>query len=77
MNLTDRERDVLRGAANGERAWETARRLDIAHQTVKSHRKAILRKLGARSMAQAIALVEPALYTDGRQFDPDPGNVGC
>jgi DNA-binding NarL/FixJ family response regulator len=52
--LTNRELEVLRGAANGETAKETAARLGKSFETIKDHRKSAIRRLGARSIAQAI-----------------------
>jgi DNA-binding NarL/FixJ family response regulator len=54
--LTRREREVLRLLVEGERSEEIARRLFISRKTVGSHIENILRKLGVRSQAQAIAL---------------------
>lgn len=51
--LTERQWDVLYGASHGETAAETAERLKIAVDTVKDHRKALLERLEARSMAEA------------------------
>ena len=53
--LTARQWDVLYGAAHGETAVATARRLRIAENTVKDHRKALLERLEARNMAEATA----------------------
>jgi RNA polymerase sigma factor (sigma-70 family) len=52
--LTPSELDVLRGAAVGETAVETAKRLSKSIETVKSQRRAAIRRLGARSIAQAV-----------------------
>jgi RNA polymerase sigma factor (sigma-70 family) len=52
--LTNRELEVLRGAANGETTKETAARLGKSFETIKDHRKSAIRRLGARSIAQAI-----------------------
>ncbi len=54
--LTPSELDVLRGAAGGETAHETARRLRKSIETVKSQRRTALKRLGARSIAQAVFL---------------------
>jgi RNA polymerase sigma factor (sigma-70 family) len=53
-SLTPSELEVLRGAALGETAEETADRLRKSVDTVKSQRRAALRRLGARSIAQAV-----------------------
>jgi DNA-binding NarL/FixJ family response regulator len=52
--LTDREREILIGVAQGESNSEVAARLFIAEQTVKTHVSRILAKLGARDRAQLV-----------------------
>lgn len=52
--LTDRERQVLRIAAEGVSAKEIARRLFLAHGTVRNHLSSIMRKTGTRNRLQAI-----------------------
>jgi DNA-binding CsgD family transcriptional regulator len=47
---------VLRLLVEGLRSEEIARRLFITRKTVGTHIENILRKLGVRSQAQAIAL---------------------
>lgn len=54
--ITARELDVLRGVAAGETSRETSRRLFLAEQTIRHHRASILRKLDARTAAQAVAV---------------------
>ncbi|MER5882671.1 helix-turn-helix transcriptional regulator [Streptomyces sp. NPDC001941] len=54
--LSPVERDVLFGLAIGETSEETAARLCRNVETVRSHRRHIYRRLGARSGAQAVAL---------------------
>jgi RNA polymerase sigma factor (sigma-70 family) len=54
--LTARELDVLRWAARGASARETAARLGRGEQTIASQRKRVIGKLGARNMAHAIAI---------------------
>lgn len=62
--LTDREREILVGIAQGESNSELAARLFIAEQTVKTHVSRILSKLGARDRAQlVIAAYEAGLVT--------------
>lgn len=62
--LTDREREILVGIAQGESNSELAARLFIAEQTVKTHVSRILAKLGARDRAQlVIAAYEAGLVT--------------
>jgi RNA polymerase sigma factor (sigma-70 family) len=52
--LTPSELEVLRGAALGETAEETADRLSKSVDTVKTQRRTALRRLGAKSIAQAV-----------------------
>lgn len=49
--LTPRERDVLRGIANGRTNKEVASALGISHRTVETHRENIMRKLAIHSVA--------------------------
>lgn len=67
--LTDREREVLIGVAQGERSKEIAARLGITERTVKAHLASIYNKFGVDSRAAAIAvasqrgLISPADLT--------------
>ncbi|MBA3797930.1 MAG: response regulator transcription factor [Actinomycetota bacterium] len=54
--LTEREREVLVCIAKGLSNQELAQQLFIADNTVKTHVKRILTKLGARDRAQAIVI---------------------
>jgi DNA-binding CsgD family transcriptional regulator/tetratricopeptide (TPR) repeat protein len=54
-NLTPREVEVLGLVADGLRSSEIAERLFLSRKTVDNHVSAILRKLGARSRAEASA----------------------
>ena len=54
--LNDRETEVLAGAAEGETAAQTGARLYLSPETVKSYRKRIIEKLGARNATHAVAL---------------------
>jgi DNA-binding NarL/FixJ family response regulator len=54
--LTDREREVLQLLATGLRQDDIAKRLFISRKTVGTHVGNILRKLGVRSQAQAVAV---------------------
>jgi len=55
-DLTPRELEVLRGAANGNRNREIGEKLFISEDTVKVHIKHILEKLGASDRTQAVAV---------------------
>ena len=54
--LTEREIEVLREVANGNRNREIAERLFISEETVKVHIKHIMEKLGATDRTQAVAI---------------------
>ena len=56
VGLSPRERDVLAEVLSGYGNKMIAGRLHISEDTVKSHMKAIFRKLGARDRAHAVAL---------------------
>ena len=54
--LTEREIDVLRHVATGNRNREIGERLFISEETVKVHIKHIMEKLGASDRTQAVAI---------------------
>lgn len=54
--LSDRETEVLRFAAEGNRNQDIARKLFIAVETVKVHMKHIMGKLDANDRTQAVAI---------------------
>lgn len=54
--LTEREMDVLRQIAGGNRNRDIAERLYISEETVKVHIKHIMAKLGASDRTQAVAI---------------------
>ena len=56
VKLTSRELDVLSLAAEGSSAKETGQRLFISEDTVRTHRRKILKKLGARNMTHAVTI---------------------
>jgi DNA-binding NarL/FixJ family response regulator len=62
--LTDREREVLGLLANGLRQDDIAERLFISRKTVGTHVGNILRKLGVRSQAQAVAVAYRGEFGD-------------
>lgn len=54
--LSDRELEILALVADGLDSKEIARELFLSHETVRTHMTHALRKLGARSRAQAVAV---------------------
>jgi DNA-binding CsgD family transcriptional regulator len=54
--LNERETEILAGAADGETAVQTGQRLYLSPETVKSYRKRIIAKLGARTGTHAVAV---------------------
>ncbi len=56
MNLTERECEILKGVANGERSKEIAARLRITERTVRGHLTTIYNKLNVDSRAAAVAV---------------------
>jgi NarL family two-component system response regulator YdfI len=54
LHLTEREQEVLRLAARGERNKEIARRLGITTRTVAAHLSSIYGKLGVDSRVSAV-----------------------
>ena len=55
-SLTQRERDVLIHVAGGHRNREIAKVLSISQDTVKTHLKHIIDKLGARDRTEAVTI---------------------
>ena len=54
--LTPRVCDTLAGPAAGATAAQTGARLFLSSETVKSYRKRVIAKLGARNGTHAVAL---------------------
>jgi DNA-binding NarL/FixJ family response regulator len=54
--LSDREVEILGQVANGSRNWEIGAQLAISEDTVKSHLRHILGKLGAKDRTEAVAI---------------------
>jgi len=55
-SLTEREVEVLKRIAEGDRNRDIAERLSISEETVKVHIKRIMYKLGAKDRTQAVAI---------------------
>jgi DNA-binding NarL/FixJ family response regulator len=55
-NLSEREIEVLRHVADGERNRDIGEKLSIAEETVKVHLKRIMDKLGARDRTHSVAI---------------------
>ncbi len=56
IELTEREQEVLKAVARGERSKEVALHLGISERTVKAHLASIYGKLGVDSRAAAISV---------------------
>ncbi len=55
LDLTEREKEILKAVADGQRSKEIAVQLGITERTVKAHLSSIYNKLGVDSRAAAIA----------------------
>jgi DNA-binding NarL/FixJ family response regulator len=54
--LTRRQREILQLLADGESTTVAARKLDLSEETVKTHMKNALARLGAKNRAHAVAI---------------------
>jgi DNA-binding NarL/FixJ family response regulator len=54
--LTHRQREILQLLANGESTTVAARELDLSEETVKTHTKNALARLGAKNRTHAVAI---------------------
>ncbi|HET9185493.1 MAG TPA: response regulator transcription factor [Solirubrobacterales bacterium] len=54
--LTQRQRQILQLLADGEPTTVAARQLDLSEETVKTHTKNALARLGARNRSHAVAI---------------------
>lgn len=70
--LTVREREVLDGVVSGLLNKQIAGRLGIVEKTVKVHRARAVAKMGARSTAELVRMVEAAGGADARAERPAP-----
>jgi FixJ family two-component response regulator len=67
-SLTAREREVLDGVVAGLLNKQIAGRLGIVEKTVKVHRARAVAKLGARSIAELVRIVQVASTNAGAAF---------
>lgn len=56
LSLTGRERDVLAAAARGLSNADTAAELGLSIETIKTHRRKLLARLGVNSILRAVAV---------------------
>ena len=54
--LTKRQREILQLLANGESTTVAARELDLSAETIKTHTKHAVARLGARNRTHAVAI---------------------
>ncbi len=54
--LTRRQRQILQLLADGGSTTVAARELDVSEETVKTHTKHVLARLGARNRTHAVAI---------------------
>ena len=54
--LTRRQREILQLLANGESTTVAARELGLSEETVKTHTKNVIARLGARNRTHAVAI---------------------
>jgi DNA-binding NarL/FixJ family response regulator len=71
--LTPREQEVLQAMADGLTVVETARQMAIAADTVRTHIKNSIGKLGARSRLEAVMLGLRTGIVELRNVDVSPG----
>jgi DNA-binding NarL/FixJ family response regulator len=64
ITLTDREADVLRALAAGRTTGEMAAAMFISAETVRTHVKHLLAKLGARDRTQAVVWAYRSGFVD-------------
>jgi FixJ family two-component response regulator len=59
LTLTDREKQIMALVSDGLMNKQVASRLEISQFTAKIHRGRVMRKLGAKSMADLVVMAEP------------------
>lgn len=73
--LTPRERQVLQRLADGQSSKEVAHDLGISSKTVDTHRRNLMRKLNAGSIADLVKHAIRAGLTTLEPSDPAPGTA--
>ncbi len=56
LRLTRRQRQIIQLYADGQSTARVAKRLGLSAETVRTHTKAILARLGAQDRAHAVAI---------------------
>jgi len=56
FDLSPREREVLRWAADGKTAWETAQLLGVSERAIRLYTENVMNKLRAKTKTQAVAI---------------------
>lgn len=77
QELTERETQVIRGAANGLGNADIGRQLYLGEDTVKTHMRIAFQKLGATSRAHAVALALQQGVLTLRDIQPTNGTPGA
>jgi len=68
--LTDREKEIMTLLARGRASKRIAGQLGISEVTVRVHRGQIMQKMGARSLADLVRMVDLLKLDDGNASDP-------
>jgi FixJ family two-component response regulator len=68
--LTDREKEIMTLLARGRVSKRIAGQLGISEVTVRVHRGQIMQKMGARSLAELVRMVDLLKLDDGSASDP-------
>lgn len=69
--LTPREQEVLEALALGLGSKHAARELHISYETIRTHQRNIYRKLGARTLCNALNLYRSQVDSHRLQLAPD------
>jgi DNA-binding NarL/FixJ family response regulator len=72
-HLTDRAAEILRALADGFSNAEIARHVWLSPETVKTHVKSVLAKLGGRDRTQAVSWAYRTGYVGADQRRPEGG----